>query len=662
MSIATQIERLQGVRDQIRTKMVGLGLSENTDLLQNLADDLDGVDKISPTNNGTTDPGTGYTNVDTLSRSTSTRYIKIPKGYNDTNRKFTVSGVANGAYSASVASHTTTNATASSSVTGSVTGVTTTTKPSGTDGTDYYTITPKLTTSAGSSKATGKATIDTAGYLAAGNKSSSESSKTVGVTATQGDNYYLKAGSYSASVASHTTSNATASSNVSGSIVNITSATKPTTGYDGADYYTITPKLTTGNGSSKATGKATIGTAGYLATGNTTSTESSKTVGVTASQGSSFYLKAGSYSASVSSHTTSNATAGSSVTGSITGVATTTKPSGTDGADYYTITPKLTTGAGSSKATGKATIGTAGYLVTGNVTSEESSKTVGVTASPGDSYYLKASSVTKEDPGTGYTNKATVTPSTSAQYVKVTAGYLPNSKITVEAIPNQKTSDDVIVRVTSGIESLSLIGASQATDGITVTASANGSTTVPAGYYSTQIDKDATTSKTSATIKPRLAGTNGAVELTAGTSAFTKTSIADYNNGFITSVKVNPTPSETKEYTPTIAGGTVSPTPGSLLSSVTVNAVPSFSVTLPSGNWESDGDVTIGKYYYNISNINITASNNLYVMPGDVSKAQSFGAYAYSQERLSGASAGTLQFRAMEKPTSGLTYTVYYLN
>ena len=116
MSIATQIERLQGVRDQIRTKMVSLGLSENTDLLQNLADDLDGVNKISPTNNGTTDPGSSYTNVDTLSRSTSTRYIKVLKGYNDADRKFTVSGVANGSYSASVASHTTSNATASSSV------------------------------------------------------------------------------------------------------------------------------------------------------------------------------------------------------------------------------------------------------------------------------------------------------------------------------------------------------------------------------------------------------------------------------------------------------------------------------------------------------------------------------------------------------------------
>ena len=363
MSIATQIERLQGVRDQIRTKMVGLGLSKNTDLLQDLADDLDGVNKISPTNNGTTDPGTGYANVETLGRSTSTRYIKVPKGYNDADRKFTVSGVANGAYSASVSSHTTSNAAASSSVTGSVTNVTTTTKPTGTDGTDYYTITPKLSTTAGSSKATGKATIDTAGYLAAGNKSSSESSKSVEVTASQGSDHYLKAGAYSASVASHTTTNATASSNVSGSIVNITSATKPSTGNDGSDYFTITPKLTTAAGSSKATGKATVDTAGYIATGNTTSSESSKSVGVTASQGSSYYLKAGSYSASVASHEVTSATAGSSVAGSITNIASTTKPSaGTDGTNYYTITPKLTTGNGSSKATGKATISANGFL------------------------------------------------------------------------------------------------------------------------------------------------------------------------------------------------------------------------------------------------------------------------------------------------------------
>ena len=212
MSIATQIERLQGVRDQIRTKMVSLGLSENTDLLQNLADDLDGVNKVSPTNNGTTDPGSSYTNVDTLSRSTSTRYIKIPKGYNDADRKFTVSGVANGSVSAA-----------------------TTTDP-GTGYTNQTTVTPSGTSA--------QYVKITAGYL--------PNSK---ITVSK-----MAAGSYSASVASHTTSNATASSSVAGSVTNITTTTKPS-GTDGTNYYTITPKLTTAAGSSKATGKAAIDTA-----------------------------------------------------------------------------------------------------------------------------------------------------------------------------------------------------------------------------------------------------------------------------------------------------------------------------------------------------------------------------------------------------------------
>ena len=53
---------------------------------------------------------------------------------------------------------------------------------------------------------------------------------------------------------------------------------------------------------------------------------------------------------------------------------------------------------------------------------------------------MASSSVTTdrptEDPGTGYTNKATVSPTKSPQYVRITAGYLPNSKVTVNAIPS----------------------------------------------------------------------------------------------------------------------------------------------------------------------------------------------------------------------------------
>lgn len=202
---------------------------------------------------------------------------------------------------------------------------------------------------------------------------------------------------------------------------------------------------------------------------------------------------------------------------------------------------------------------------------------------------------------------------------------------------------------------------------ITLTAAAtsgSSSTTATAraivtkGLYtgSSNIEKDLTSKTFTATAEATLAGTNGAIELTAGTSAFTKTSTADYSDGFITSVKVNPTPSYAKEFTPTIAGGTVSPDTDKLLSSVIVREVPRFRVTLSSSSWKSDSNVTIGKYYYNVSRDIITASNNLYVIPDNASTSQSFGVYAYSQDK------GTLQFRAMAQPTSDLTYTVYYLN
>ena len=796
MSIATQVKRLQNVRNQIRTKMVALGLSKNTDLLQDLADDLDGVNKISPTNNGTTDPGIGYTNVDTLSRSTSTRYIKVPKGYNDADRKFTVSGVANGAYSASVSSHTTSNAAASSSVTGSVTDVTTTTKPSGTDGTDYYTITPKLTTTAGLSKATGKATIDAAGYLDAGNKSSSESSKTVEVTASQGDDYYLQSsvvtkenpgvdpgasylnratvdsstedqyvkitggylpdskitfkkmpeGSISSatiddpgadytnrttvtpakkrqyvkidkgylpngkitveaiSSSSFDTSGVTATADtvlkdykfvdsngitVTGTIATATSnAVSGNVSGSNPDKILLTTEKTSGSSSTTATAEATVAKKLYTGSSDIVKSLTSKTLTATAeatlatattssttvpstlpagtvtitpsadntkriysdTKSNGFItnvvlnpMSAGAYSASVASHTTSNATASSNVSGSIINVTSATKPSGTDGSDYFTITPTLTTSAGSSKATGKATVDTAGYLVTGNTTSSESSKTVGVTATQGSNYYLKASSVTKENPGVdpgnrygnratvdpsmvdqyvkitggylsdskitikkmtegsvssatttdpGTENQTTVTPSLDKQYVKISAGHLPHSKITVEAIPNQKKSSDVSAEVSASISNITSIDASQVTSGVTVTASASGNMTVPLGYYSSAVTSTPTDSA-STTIKPTLAGTNsdGAVSITASTTDVVKTSAGDYSNGFITKVTVSPTPSEEKTATPSNTTQTVTPKAGKLLSKVTINAIPSP--------------------YYNTSGVTATASTVL---------------------------------------------------
>lgn len=631
MSIATQIERLQGVRDQIRTKMVSLGLSENTDLLQNLADDLDGVNKVSPTNNGTTDPGSSYTNVDTLSRSTSTRYIKVPKGYNDADRKFTVSGVANGSYSASVASHTTSNATASSSVAGSVTNIATTTAPSGTDGTDYYTITPKLTTTKGSSKAKGKATISTAGYIATGNTTSSESSVDVGVTATQGDSYYLKA----------------------------SSVTKEDPGTSYANKATVTPSTST---------QYVKVTAGYLPNSKITveaipNQKGKDDVTATVTAGVS----------DVTSINASQVTDGVTVTASASG--STVVPVG-----YYSTQVSKTPRDSKSTTIKPKLAGTSGSI---ELTAGTSAFTKTSTADYSNGFITSV----KVNPTPS--EEKTATPSNTVQTVTPAAGKLL-SKVTVNAIPSPyfntsgvtATAGTVLkdykfvnssgTTVTGTIATATSSNVSGSVSGgdpgkITLTAaktSGSSSTTATAkaivtkGLYtgSSNIEKDLTSKTFTATAEATLAGTNGAIELTAGTSAFTKTSAADYSNGFITSVKVNPTPSQSKSVTPTIAKQTVSPDTGKLLSSVTVNAVPSFSVTLNSGSWQSDSNVTIGKYYYNVSNTNITASNNLYVMPDNASAAQSFGVYAYSQDE------GTLQFRAVAQPTSDLTYTVYYLN
>lgn len=78
MSTATEIARLQTARNTIRNKLINLGLAESTDLLDDLADEIDGI-----ANNGavsaTIQEGDTYT---------------IPAGYH--NGSGTVSGIAGG--------------------------------------------------------------------------------------------------------------------------------------------------------------------------------------------------------------------------------------------------------------------------------------------------------------------------------------------------------------------------------------------------------------------------------------------------------------------------------------------------------------------------------------------------------------------------------------
>ena len=78
MSTATEIARLQAARNTIRNKMVALGLGETTDLLDALADEIDGIQNRGAVS-ATVQEGDTYT---------------IPEGYH--NGSGTVSGIAGG--------------------------------------------------------------------------------------------------------------------------------------------------------------------------------------------------------------------------------------------------------------------------------------------------------------------------------------------------------------------------------------------------------------------------------------------------------------------------------------------------------------------------------------------------------------------------------------
>ena len=176
MSIATQIERLQGVRNQIRAKMVALGLSENTDLLQNLADDLDKVALR----------GDASTTLDTSTRSKTLDAgyytggtIKVPDDYfpvNSTNTTAAAGDVLSGKTFVGTSGSTVTGtiATASSSdVSGDVKGADPT----------KITLTAAKTSGSSSTTATAKAIVTKGLYTGSSNIEKDLTSKTLTATA-----------------------------------------------------------------------------------------------------------------------------------------------------------------------------------------------------------------------------------------------------------------------------------------------------------------------------------------------------------------------------------------------------------------------------------------------------------------------------------------------
>ena len=335
MSIATQIERLQGVRNQIRAKMVALGLSENTDLLQNLADDLD---KVALRGDAST-----TLNTSTRSKTLDAGYytggtIKVPDDYfpvNSTNTTATASDVLSGKTFVNTSGNTITGtiATASSSnISGSVSG----------DNPKKITLTTEKISGSSSTTATASATITKGLYTGSSNIEKDLTSQDF---------------------------TATAEATLAASVTGTDKIPNPLP--------SGTVEITPNTDNTKRIYSDTTANKGFI---------------------TNVVLKPMS-------------------TSSVT-IPDPNKDPGTGYTNQVTVTP--------SGTSAKYVKITAGHLPNSKITVEKMA---------GGS--VASATTTKPDTSSiSYPNQTTVTPTKTTQYVKITAGYLPNSKITVDAIPS----------------------------------------------------------------------------------------------------------------------------------------------------------------------------------------------------------------------------------
>lgn len=272
--------------------------------------------------------------TETITSSNIDQTITVYKGYYPTDRTITINGMEDGDYGVSVSYHAISKKPViTPSIGGNITDITTTTAPSGTNGTDYWTIDPggSVTTN-GQSRANGNATITKSGYLALDSTGKTTANHNINITSSNitiaaGTNRYL----VKADISKTDGTAAVTATNGVGTITKQPTASASTAitpnnnlsgGYytDGtqSDYFiTVSAQASSASGTVKATGgnarasvtasSITIG-AGYNPTATTTSTSAfstgtktgttAQTTEVTANKSTSqtIYLKAAEFS------------------------------------------------------------------------------------------------------------------------------------------------------------------------------------------------------------------------------------------------------------------------------------------------------------------------------------------------------------------------------
>lgn len=469
--------------------------------------------------------------------------------------------VDSGDYSATVNSHTITKPTITPSIGGNITDITQTNTPSGTNGTDYWTIDPggSVTTN-GSSKTVAKATIDTAGYVAAGYKTSSESSITLNssqITIAAGTNRYLLK-------ASITPTSGTASATANAGTASITtqpsasaSATATPTGMNGGYYTDSTTSsyyidvsasassnsgvvtATGGSASASVTASSVVVGIGYNPTSQTVSTTASSTGNKT---GNTVTTTAATASDSANQRIYFKA---STITTSSTNDGMSTYfNSGTSSDKNVTITPKYTATAGYRPAVSTATNngGTTYWKIKTTSVTQGTTTVSGTTATRGTASWgtgwissgsiaaaTFANSATSGQTYVDISNTTAAPILVSNDYLYINKGYTDNLKISLaKLVPNGASADLADAHMLNGYSAYN-------NDGVLITGNIptnsatditfNGRTvTVQPGYYAAEISKDmaaatVTSGAGSATISdPTYNSTSGKFDLTASGS------------------------------------------------------------------------------------------------------------------------------------------------
>lgn len=269
--------------------------------------------------------------------------------------------------------------------------------------TSYY-VTVQGAGTDGSVKA--KASTGSASGMVSGNSSVISDATAVPPTINgSGTKVYIPAGGYTATVASHSISTTpVVTPSIGGTATSISTTTKPASGTDGTDYWTLDPggSVTT-TGKSTATGKATIGTGGYIPQNTTGKTSSASTVNITptVADGSNRYI---SKATSTKTNGTVTVTDGTAST-TVTGMKTTTTNTG------YAVSATATGGNASITAS-TVSLGV-GYNPEAVTASTAAASKTGTTKS--DTKYIQKGVL-----GAGVSGNITFTPSVSTSMVTIT--------------------------------------------------------------------------------------------------------------------------------------------------------------------------------------------------------------------------------------------------